>query len=341
MRSWVRTRRGPASSTLQLASIPTPDVPTEPSSDVLVRVSHVSLQVSTQMMMKAIPSLPFSGPWVPELELSGHIVAAGGGAAAELRTPGTPVIAFRNPLAAMLMGHGVLAEYVRLPSNKVCLIDPAVDMAAASGIHCSGSAALNMIRTAGVREGHRVLVNGASGSAGSLLVQLCKIRGATVVGVASGGNEAMVRSLGADEFIDYRQHLPLSAYLAQMYGDRPFDFILDCVGTQELFVHSPDYLKPDGGVVNIGMLEGIGVTVWNMLVNSWLPTRLGGVPRRYIGISSPPKRDDAIYLAHLIEQGRLRIPVDSVFPMEDALGAYERIATQRARGKVVIRVGSE
>jgi NADPH:quinone reductase-like Zn-dependent oxidoreductase len=196
MRSWVRTRR---SSTLQLASIPTPDVPTEPSSDVLIRVSHVSLQVSTKMMIKAIPSLPFSGPWVPELELSGYIVAAGGGAPAELRTPGTPVIAFRNSLAAMLMGHGVLAEYVRLPSNQVCLIDPAVDMAAASGIHCSGSAALNMIRTAGVREGHRVLVNGASGSAGSLLVQLCKIRGATVVGVASGGNEAMVRGLGADE----------------------------------------------------------------------------------------------------------------------------------------------
>jgi NADPH:quinone reductase-like Zn-dependent oxidoreductase len=199
MRAWVRTRRGPANSSLQLTSIPTPDVPTESSSDVLIRVSHISLQVSTEIMMKAIPSLPFSGPHVPELELSGQVVAAGGGAPTELRTPGTSVIAFRNPLTAMLMGYGVLAEYVRLPSSQVCLIDPAVDMVSASGVHCSGSAALNMIRTAGVREAHRVLVNGASGSAGSLLVQLCKIRGATVVGVASGGNEAMVRELGADE----------------------------------------------------------------------------------------------------------------------------------------------
>jgi NADPH:quinone reductase-like Zn-dependent oxidoreductase len=56
-----------------------------------------------------------------------------------------------------------------------------------------------MCRKAGVREGHVVLVNGASGSVGSVLVQLCKVRGARVVGVASGGNEEMVRGLGVDE----------------------------------------------------------------------------------------------------------------------------------------------
>jgi NADPH:quinone reductase-like Zn-dependent oxidoreductase len=72
--------------------------------------------------------------------------------------------------------------------------------------------------------------------------------------------------------------------------------------------------------------------------NSYLPTWLGGVPRRYIMFSTPPNRDDALYLVGLIEEGRLRIPVDSVFDMEDALRAYERIATRRARGKVVVKV---
>jgi NADPH:quinone reductase-like Zn-dependent oxidoreductase len=99
----------------------------------------------------------------------------------------------------MAMGYGVLAEYVRLPGSQVARIDAAVDKASASGINGAGSTALKMIRTAGVREGHTVLVNGASGSVGSVLVQLCKLRGAKVVGVASGGNEAMVRSLGVDE----------------------------------------------------------------------------------------------------------------------------------------------
>ena len=74
------------------------------------------------------------------------------------------------------MGHGVLAEYMRLPDSQVARIDAAIDKASASGITCSGSTALNMIRTAGVRTGHTVLVNGASGSAGSVLAQLCKLR---------------------------------------------------------------------------------------------------------------------------------------------------------------------
>lgn len=116
--------------------------------------------------------------------------------------------------------------------------------------------------------------------------------------------------------------------------------MLDCVGTQALFVNSPAYLKPDGAVINIGMFEGIFALGCNMLLNKWLPTWLGGVPRRYLMFSSPPARDDVIYLARLIEEGRLRIPVDSVFSMEDAIRAYQRISTKRARGKVVVKVHS-
>ncbi|EXJ64137.1 hypothetical protein A1O7_00473 [Cladophialophora yegresii CBS 114405] len=342
MRAWVRRRRGPARSVLELATgLPTPAVPTRLSSDVLIRVSHVSLQFTTGMVMKTVPILPFSGPWIPEIELSGEVVAAGEGAPAEIRELGTHVVAFQSVPLPLLLGHGVLAEYVRLPGSQVARIDASLGMASASGIICSGSTALKIIRTAAVREGHTVLVNGASGSIGSVLVQLCKLRGAKVVGVASGGNEAMVRGMGVDEFVDYRKHDPLPAYLAQQYGNKRFDFVLDCVGTQALFVNSPAYLKPEGAVINVGALEGIGVTVRNMLLNTCLPTWLGGVPRRYIMFSTPPARDDAVYLAPLIEEGRLRVPVDSVFDMEDGVSAYERIATKRARGKVVVKVRSD
>ncbi|KAH8897166.1 NAD(P)-binding protein [Thozetella sp. PMI_491] len=339
MRAWVRPKRGPASGALKLATdLPTPAVPMGSSPDVLIRVSHVSLQYTTEMIMKLIPSLPFAGPWIPEIELSGEVVAAGEGAPAELREPGTHVVAYQIVPSGALMGHGVLAEYVRFPASQVVRIDPTIDMASASGINCSGSVALRIVRTAGVREGQTVLVNGASGSAGSLVVQLCKLRGAKVVGVASGGNEAMVRGLGADEFIDYRKHDNLPAYLAQQYGTKPFDFLLDCVGTQALFTNSPAYLKPEGALVNIGALEGVLATIRNAIFNLFLPAWLGGVPRRYIMFSTPPERDYTVEVTRLIEEGRLRIPVDSVFEMEDAVGAYERIATKRARGKVVIKV---
>lgn len=199
MRAWVRPRRGSARSALELATgFPTPTVPTGSSPDVLIRVSHVSLQFNSEMLMKTLPNLPLTGAWIPEMELSGEVVVAGEGAPAEVRDPGTHIVAFQN-IPAVVMGHGVLAEYVRLPGSQIARIDAAVDMASASGINGSGSCALKMIRTAGVREGHTVLVNGASGSVGSVLVQLCKLRGAKVVGVASGGNEAMLRGLGVDE----------------------------------------------------------------------------------------------------------------------------------------------
>ncbi|KAJ5155501.1 hypothetical protein N7492_008304 [Penicillium capsulatum] len=339
MRAWVRPRRGPAGSALDLVTdFPTPAAPTGSSSDVLIRVSHVSLQYSSELLMSILPILPLTGPWIPEIELSGEVVAAGEGAPAEVRDPGTRVVAFQNIPAAVLKGHGVLAEYVRLPGSQVAPIDAAVDMASASGIIGSGCTALKMVRTVGVREGHTVLVNGASGSVGSVLVQVCKLRGAKVVGVASGGNEEMVRGLGVDEFMDYRKHDQLPAYLAEQYGSQSFDFVLDCVGTQALFAQSPAYLKPDGAVVNIGMLEGWFTAARNVLLNTWRPVWLGGVPRRYIAFSTPPSRDDAVYMARLVEEGRVRIPVDSVFDMEDAVSAYGRIATKRARGKVVIKV---
>jgi NADPH:quinone reductase-like Zn-dependent oxidoreductase len=196
MRAWTRQQRGPANS-LKLAILPTPPAPATSSQDVLIRVSHVSLQYTTETLLKTIPNLPLTGPWTPELELSGKIVAAGAGAPPEVREPGTTVVAFQN-IPAIILGHGVLAEYVLLPGSQVTRID-GIDMASASGINGAGSTALKMIRTVGVREGHSVLVNGASGSVGSVLVQLCKLRGARVVGVASGGNEEMVRGLGVDE----------------------------------------------------------------------------------------------------------------------------------------------
>jgi NADPH:quinone reductase-like Zn-dependent oxidoreductase len=200
MRAWVRRTRGPARSALELTtSMATPAVPTSSSTDVLIRVSHVPLQYSSGLTLQVLPRLPFTGAWVPELELSGEVVAAGNGAPAEVREPGTSVIAFQNVPGVILRGDGVLAEYVRLPGCQVVRIDPAVDMASASGIIGSGCTAIKMIRTAGIREGHRVLVNGASGSVGQVVSQMSKLRGATVVGVASGGNEAIVRNTGVDE----------------------------------------------------------------------------------------------------------------------------------------------
>jgi D-arabinose 1-dehydrogenase-like Zn-dependent alcohol dehydrogenase len=114
---------------------------------------------------------------------------------------------------------------------------------------------------------------------------------------------------------------------------------LDCVGHQDLYCGSPAYLKEQGEVINVGaMADGMWRTVWNWFQNTWRPVWLGGTPRRYIMFSTVSTRDDGIYLLRMVEEGKLKVHIDSVWDMKDAIGAYERAASKRARGKVVIKV---
>jgi NADPH:quinone reductase-like Zn-dependent oxidoreductase len=176
-----------------------PSLPSASSAEVLIRVSHVALQYSSGTLFEVSPVIPWTAPSIPELEFTGTVVAAGSAASSDVRQVGTRVVAYQNLQDLILLGRGALVEYVRIPSSQATRLPEGSDMAAMSGVIGSGSTALKIARTAGVREGHRVLLNGASGSVGKLLIQVCKMRGAKVVGVASGGNEEMVRGLGADE----------------------------------------------------------------------------------------------------------------------------------------------
>ncbi|KFY91268.1 hypothetical protein V498_05540, partial [Pseudogymnoascus sp. VKM F-4517 (FW-2822)] len=263
MRAWIRPSRGPPATALKLSSAqPTPTVAAD-SADILIRVSHSALQFSSEFMLRYLPVLPFLPPRVPELEFSGTVVAAGSRAPPELNV-GARVVAFHSLPAVILWGEGALAEYVRVPAAQATRLPDEIDLVTASGLVGCGSTALKMARTAAVGAGDRVLINGASSSVGSVLVQICKMKGATVVGVASGKNEGLVRGLGVDEFVDYTAHTSLPAYLKSEYGTVPFDAILDCAGVQALYTHSADYVKPAGMVINVGTLgDGVGATFRN------------------------------------------------------------------------------
>ncbi|KAH6635813.1 zinc-binding dehydrogenase-domain-containing protein [Chaetomium tenue] len=187
-------------------------------------------------------------------------------------------------------------------------------------------------------KGMRVLVNGASGGVGSVLVQICKGMGAeVVVGVCSGASEGLVKGLGVDEVVDYRVHNPLEDHLAETFGEQHFDAVLDCVGSQALYTHSPRYLKPEGKFINIvgGWSQGVVPFIRNKL----RPCLLGGTPRGYELFLLSASGETAREAAAFVEQGIIKQAViDSVFPMEEAIEAYERLATGRAKGKVVVEV---
>ncbi|KAH7109322.1 hypothetical protein B0J13DRAFT_591270 [Dactylonectria estremocensis] len=339
MRAWVRQHRGHYKSSLKLVdSIPTPPIPGPDSSDVIVRVSYVALEFSIAHFMGVFPTLPFAPPLVPELCVSGTVAVAGGKAPEELRQPGTRALAMTDPMSMLFRGTGALKEYMRLPEAYVVpLSEPStyvgehdagehlvLSLAQGAGLISNGSAALATVRAAKVRSGQRVLVNGASGSVGHIAAQLCRARGAFVVGVASGANEALVRGYGIDEFVDYKKHASLPDYLASAFGSQPFDSILDCVGSQALYANSPRYLRPGGPLVNIGafdMGDGILRQMVRWFMNSWCPTWLGGIPRPYILFSNTPNIHQVLTLVEMVEQGRLKLILDSEFAMENLIKA--------------------
>ena len=199
MRAWIRPTRGSAATSLRLSTAqPTPTVAPD-SADVLVHVSYAALQLSGEWMLHALPVIPSAPPRIPELEFSGVIVVAGSRAPPELREVGARVVAAHSIPSFIFYGHGALAEYVKVPAKQAVRLPENFDLVAAGGMVGCGSTALKMLRTAAVSQGDKVLVNGASSSVGSVLVQLCKMKGAMVVATASGRNEEMVRSLGVDE----------------------------------------------------------------------------------------------------------------------------------------------
>lgn len=119
--------------------------------------------------------------------------------------------------------------------------------------------------------------------------------------------------------VDYRAVDSLPTYLATTYSDRPFDVILDTVGTQALYEQSPGYLKPDGVYINVGAFEGVLWTLWCWTKNTLWPTFLGGTPRKYAMFSTVPNGIRAEKLAEMVGAGKLKVIVDSVFEMDDVL----------------------
>ncbi|MEZ0495534.1 zinc-binding dehydrogenase [Sphingomonas sp. IW22] len=166
--------------------------------------------------------------------------------------------------------------------------------------------------------GRTVLVNGAAGGVGHLALQLVKWRGARVIAVASGVREAMLRDLGADAFVDYSRAAPEDEI-------RDVDLVVDAVGGAK----SPRFLrtlKPGGALFPI---FGLGYE------DNGEAARLG------ITVSTTQVRSSGAQLAEiapLLNDGTLRVAIDSVYPLADASRAHERAAKGHLAGKILLKV---
>ncbi|ETI20087.1 hypothetical protein G647_08121 [Cladophialophora carrionii CBS 160.54] len=243
--------------------------------------------------------------------------------------------------------HGALSEYVVLDSRHVCIVAKAMEMPELAGLPIAGCTALCLAEKADLRHSQKILVSGAAGGVGSLVTQ--KVRNAVgeegrVVAVCSREKEQLVRELGAEEVFDHRTPVPVHKLLAEKYAGDKFDTIIDAYGVQSLFDNCADFLKESGSYITVGIAfdhytyTSMLLAVSRMLRNVLWPRLLGGTPRRYVQVASVCTLDGLQKLKDLCEDGKLRVPIDSIWDFDNVPDSYKRILNRRASGKVVVKI---
>jgi NADPH:quinone reductase-like Zn-dependent oxidoreductase len=333
MRAYVLKRYGgPEGSALM--NVPAPAMRPR---DVLVAVHAAGLNPVDfkfrEGKLRAIlwPRLPF----VLGNELAGE-VAAVGGAVTRFRV-GERVFARVAKERA-----GAFAEQACVDENHVAHMPRNLDFAAAAAVPLAALTALQALRDElDVKSGQKVLVSGGAGGVGTFAIQIAKWLGAQVTTTASKRGEALVRSLGCDEVVDYTVE-DISRVV-----DR-FDTGFDLVGgktLQQMF----DIMKPGTRIVSVaGVPEpqtairdmdgrrALSAAFWLLSYGIRSRARRAGVSYRYLFMH--PSGRDLAQLAELIEHGRLKVIVDRTYPFAQISEALAYVESGRAKGKVVVRM---
>ena len=299
------------------------DPPALGERDVLVRVRAAGLHVGDVFAVRGQPFLvrlmtglrrPRYG--VPGFDLAGTVVALGSGVTRV--SVGDDVFG---------VGDGTAAELARAGEDNLVPMPAGLTFEEAAALPTSGLAALHGLRDAGkVTAGQKVLINGASGGVGTFGVQIAKAFGAHVTGVASTANLELLRSLGADEAIDYtREDFTLR--------NAAWDLVVDNVENRPL----AEVRRAITGTGTLVLNSGTGTSGLRMLVRLASPvirSRFASQTlRRYL---SNPNQADLLFLKELVEAGKLRPVVGRTYPLDGTVDALRHIASGHARGKVVL-----
>lgn len=335
MRAIVQERYGPVDD-LRLSEVERP----EPAKDeVLVRVRAASVHPDVWHVVTGQPAvLRLMGSGVrhptnrvPGTDVAG-VVESVGQAVTRFR-PGDEVFG-ETIRGVQWRNGGAFAEYATAPEVGVALKPSGVSFEEAAAVPTAGLIALNNLPQRRVPPGSRVLVNGAAGGVGAFAMQLAKTYGAEVTGVDHPRKHALVRSLGADRFIDYtREDFTRS-------GER-WDLVFDVPGNHS-FREVRRALEPRGDYVLIGH-DAFGATGHHWLGS--VPRMLGLMARSAVtpglgggSFASPDKRRLMTTLAGFLETGQLRVVVDRVFPLAQAPEALRYLISGRSVGRIVIAV---
>jgi NADPH:quinone reductase-like Zn-dependent oxidoreductase len=324
MKAIVQDRYGSA-DVLEFRDIEEPVVGEK---DVLVRVHAAGCGPDVWHLMTGMPYMarPMIGFRRPKLAVRGWDVAG------TVETVGANVTDFKAGDEVMGTAEGgSFAELAIARPDKLVPKPARLTFEQAGAVPISGTTALRAVRDEGqVKPGQRVLVIGAAGGVGSLAVQIAKALGAEVTGVSSTSKVDLVRSIGADDVIDYTREDFTD-------GSRQWDVIIDTAGRRPLS-ELRRALTPKGTLVVVG---GDGGGRWT---GGFFRGILRGplvslfVGQRLRGLASKVKKEDLAALADLIEAGTLTPVIDRMYPLIEAPDAIRHLEEGHAAGKVVVTV---
>ena len=316
MKAIIYTKFGPP-EVLQLQEV---EKPTPKANEVLIKIVATTV-VKEDPDMRAAPG--FNGFLKPRNPILGQELTG------EIESIGKDVTRFRpgDQVFGMDM-FGAYAEYKCMPENGALAIKPAtMSYEEAASVPNGALTALPFLRDKGnIQSEQTVLIYGASGSVGTAAVQLANYYGADVTGVCSTTNLEWVKSLGADQAIDYTQE-------DFTENGKTYDIIFDTVGKRS-------FSECKGSLSDKGIFLATVPTPAIMLQALWL-AKSGSKKVKFAAAGLRPaskKINDLVFLTELIEAGKIKPVIDRCYPLEQIAEAHRYVEQGHKKGNVVITV---
>jgi NADPH2:quinone reductase len=301
---------------LERMDLPMPEVG---NGEVLVRVKGAGVNpVDWKIREGWLKDLfPHRFPLIPGWDAAGIVERIGPGVTG-FRV-GDEIFAYcRKPV----VHGGAYAEYIALAEEHMAFKPSNTTFTEAAGIPLAGLTAYQaLVDAAKIKAGERVLIHAAAGGVGGFGVQIAKDRGALVWGTAGSRNGDYVRSLGAARVIDYSRD-DFRKVVRSEYPEG-VDVVFDCVGGDAL-KKSVEIVRQGGRLISI--------------VDSLDAGSLGRAAIRFEFVFVAPNSKELSELGRMVEQGRLKVHLEEVLPLEAAAKAHELSESRHTRGKIVLVV---